>query len=67
MNIIYGDNGSGKSSYSRILKHTCLARGEVQKILGNVFAPASEEPSAYIGVTDDKVSKPINWHLKRAI
>ncbi len=63
LNIIYGDNGSGKSSYSRILKHTCLARGEVQKILGNVFAPASEEPSAYIGVTDDKVSKPINWHL----
>lgn len=36
--LIYGDNGSGKSGYCRILKKLCRVRdGADEKILGNAF------------------------------
>ena len=35
--LIYGDNGAGKSSYSRILKASCRARGTAAKVLPNAF------------------------------
>jgi len=60
--VVYGDNGVGKSGYSRILKRACRARfpGE---ILPNAFEPqATAEPSAVIsyraGETD---AEPIRW------
>ena len=37
LTIVYGDNGAGKSSYTRILKMACRARGREQ-ILGNVVS-----------------------------
>jgi len=36
--VIYGDNASGKSGYSRVLKKACRARGQVEDILPDVFA-----------------------------
>ena len=36
--VVYGDNGSGKSGYSRILKLACQARDKDERILPNVFA-----------------------------
>ena len=39
LTIIYGDNGSGKSSYVSILKHTCNTRGHKPKINDNLFDP----------------------------
>lgn len=35
LSIIYGDNGAGKTGYTRILKRACQARGR-EEILGNV-------------------------------
>ncbi len=39
LTVVYGDNGAGKSGYTRILKQACKARG-TEVILGNVFDPS---------------------------
>jgi energy-coupling factor transporter ATP-binding protein EcfA2 len=40
LTIVYGDNGSGKSSYVSILKHACNTRGHKPKINDNLYDPA---------------------------
>ncbi len=40
LTIVYGDNGSGKSSYVSILKHACNTRGHKPKINANLYDPA---------------------------
>lgn len=61
LNIVYGDNGTGKSTYARILKHACLTRGDVAPILGNVFESTDKAPSAKLTVCDDSNSLTIDW------
>jgi hypothetical protein len=39
MTIIYGDNGSGKSGYSRVLKRACRARDQMEAIHPNANLP----------------------------
>lgn len=39
---IYGDNGSGKSSYVGVLKNTCNTRGTLPAINHNLFDPDSK-------------------------
>lgn len=39
--VIYGDNGSGKSGYSRVLKKACRARDQSEPILPNATIPYS--------------------------
>src|SRR5690554_1422729 len=41
LTIVYGDNGSGKSSYVSILKHTCNTRGLKPRINANLYDPTS--------------------------
>lgn len=36
--IVYGGNGAGKSSYARVIKKACRARGGAQDIIPNCFA-----------------------------
>lgn len=43
--VIYGENGSGKSSYGRILKRACRARDTKEAILPNVFNGKEEGPA----------------------
>ncbi len=46
LTLIYGDNGSGKSGYVRVLKHACGAPG-AEVILANVFAKDfTDKPAA---------------------
>jgi len=40
LTVVYGDNGTGKTGYIRILKSACRARGP-EKILGNVVSGAA--------------------------
>jgi energy-coupling factor transporter ATP-binding protein EcfA2 len=40
--IIYGDNGSGKSGYSRVLKRACRARDQSEPIHPNANLPAAQ-------------------------
>lgn len=41
LTVIYGDNGAGKSGYSRILKRACRAR-HTEVIQSNIYAQASQ-------------------------
>ncbi|WP_289035028.1 AAA family ATPase [uncultured Flavobacterium sp.] len=41
LTLIYGDNGSGKSSYASVLKHVCATRGIRPVIHPNLFYPAA--------------------------
>ena len=44
LTIIYGDNGSGKSGYSRILKKNCWSRDRNVTLRKNVFSENNIEP-----------------------
>ena len=37
--VVYGDNGSGKSGYARVLKRACRARDQTEDILPNAKLP----------------------------
>jgi len=58
LNIIYGDNGSGKSSYVSILKHSCNTRGQKPRINDNLFDPAcvGNDKKADIEYTSDGIN-----------
>ena len=43
--VIYGENGSGKSSYARVLKRACRARDTKESILPNIFDSDEEGPA----------------------
>ncbi|MGM8937002.1 hypothetical protein ACS8E9_19365 [Pseudomonas neustonica] len=44
LTLFYGENGSGKSGYTRILKDACMAKHRDAKILNNVYEEANENP-----------------------
>jgi hypothetical protein len=43
LTVIYGDNGTGKSGYSRVLKLACRARGEKAVVLPNANLPKADQ------------------------
>ncbi len=45
INLIYGNNGSGKSGYARVLKKACRARGSAQDIQPDAFSSIDPEPA----------------------
>lgn len=58
LTIVYGDNGSGKSSYVSILKHSCNTRGQKPRMNDNLFDPAcaGNDKKADIEYTSDGVN-----------
>ncbi|MFH6597519.1 AAA family ATPase [Ectopseudomonas khazarica] len=46
--LIYGENGSGKSGYSRILKNACFAKHVESNLLCNIYKPKTNDQSAQI-------------------
>jgi len=56
LNIVYGDNGCGKSSFTSILKHTCNTRGKKPFINPNIFKDDSinKNKKAEVEYTIDK-------------
>ena len=46
LTVIYGDNGSGKSGYGRVLKHVCRCRSKKPAIHSNVYEPAPTAASS---------------------
>lgn len=61
LTTVYGDNGSGKSSYAKILKNACLTRGNTPRILSNIYEEKIGDPTAEISVIIDKNQHNINW------
>ncbi len=58
--IVYGNNGSGKSGYVRLLKHVCGAR-ETGILHRNVYKPGSAAQKACISFEQDGVPKTHTW------
>ena len=58
--IVYGNNGSGKSGYVRLLKHVCGAR-ETGALHRNVFKPGSAVQKACIWFEQNGVRKSHTW------
>jgi len=65
LTIIYGDNGSGKSGYARILKKACRARmlGRVEEIIPDIYDPAPGTPSATIEYAISGQNRTCTWRL----
>ncbi len=45
LTIVYGDNGSGKSGYARVVKKACRTRGAPPVIKPNAFQPGPKAPA----------------------
>lgn len=68
LTIIYGDNGSGKSGYARILKKVCRARmpGRAEEIIPNIYEAEPGTPSATIEYTISGQNRTCVWQLGQA-
>lgn len=62
LTIIYGENGSGKSGYVRILKNLCRAKDR-PNILPNAFFDSSGSPSAQITYKVGNEERSFQWQL----
>lgn len=61
LTIIYGDNGSGKSGYARLLKRITRARHQ-EEVLSDVFRDTTlEKPTASLSVRIGEKSKSLSW------
>jgi hypothetical protein len=63
LTIIYGGNGAGKSSYARVIKRACRARGACQPITPNAFAstPSNIPASATIDFQFGNANVQVTW------
>lgn len=68
LTIIYGDNGSGKSGYARILKKVCRARmpGRSEEIVPDIYDAAPGTPSATIEYAISGQNRTCTWQLGQA-
>jgi hypothetical protein len=60
LSIVYGQNGSGKSSYVRLLRHISGAKKSI-KLIGNVYVTDKQPQSCSLIVTSNEVTKEITW------
>ena len=68
LTIIYGDNGSGKSGYARILKKVCRARsaGRTEEIAPDIYDAAPGAPGATIEYSIGGQNRTCAWQLGQA-
>lgn len=64
--VLYGDNGSGKSGYARILKRACRARSpRGETILSNIYSAANGNPTATIEFAVNGNNRSSTWLLNQ--
>ncbi|MFZ3002532.1 MAG: AAA family ATPase [Undibacterium umbellatum] len=63
MTVIYGDNGAGKTGYSRVLKRACRARDQLDSIYPNANLPSGNAGTseAIFEISHDGVSSELKW------
>jgi energy-coupling factor transporter ATP-binding protein EcfA2 len=63
LTVIYGDNGSGKSGYARVLKRACRARDQAEAILPNAHESAAKsgKAEAIIEFSLNDQPKEVRW------
>ena len=63
LTVIYGENGAGKSGYSRVLKKACRAREQGEAILPDARKPPGkmEPPRADFDALVNGAFKPLSW------
>lgn len=62
LTIVYGDNGSGKSGFVRVLKSACRSRDDKTSVLGDVNAPLEVPQSGYIDYQVAGIVGTYEWH-----
>jgi hypothetical protein len=60
LSIIYGQNGSGKSSYVRLLKHITGAK-KLGKLMGNVYIQEQQPQQCSLKITSNDKSSEVDW------
>jgi hypothetical protein len=68
LTAIYGNNGAGKSGYSRVLKRACRARDQNEQIRPNAALPPgkSGKATATFDLLIDGVESAVEWIDKQA-
>ncbi len=59
--VIYGDNGTGKSGYVRVIKRACRSRGAPPVIQPDAFSPTGQKPACKIGIKTSSGSTEVTW------
>ncbi|MEO5775528.1 MAG: hypothetical protein ABIQ27_01405, partial [Flavobacterium sp.] len=61
LTVVYGNNGSGKSSYSRILKKLCWSRNSNVELKKNVFNPSASQQKVDFIIEVNGTNTPFQW------
>ncbi len=63
MSVIYGDNGSGKSGYVRVMKQACRCRDQSERVYPNAndLASACKSPTARFRIEQHGTTNKIDW------
>lgn len=61
LTVVYGNNGSGKSSYSRILRKLCWSRNPSVTLKKNVFNPSINSQQVNFVVENNSSNMDITW------
>ena len=61
--VVYGENGTGKSGYARVLKRACRARDQVEQIHPDVFdeGPSGPASAVFVIQVGDQDDKAVAW------
>ena len=62
LTIVYGDNGSGKSGFVRVLKSACRSRDDKTSVLRHVNAAEDDPQSGYIDYQVGSEAGTYEWH-----
>jgi len=61
LTVVYGNNGSGKSSYSRILKKLCWSRNPSVELKKNVFVPSLNQQQVDFVIEENGTNINFRW------
>lgn len=62
LTVVYGNNGSGKSSYSRILKKLCWSRDKRIDLKKNVFTRKNTSQKVDFVIEENGVNQDFTWN-----